>query len=68
MGRDGGLDTVGAEARPVRVADDDDRSLLVAEPLDVLEGVNVLGHVNAAIVDALFVEDTVGRVGASSRR
>src|SRR5690606_35219214 len=61
-------DAVGAEARPVLVARDDDGSLEVAHRHDLVTGALVLGDVDDRVLVAGLVESAVGRVALHASR
>src|SRR6478736_3609702 len=62
------VDLVGAEARPVVVARDDDGCLQVAEAANQLERLGGLADVHDRVLDALLVEGAVGRVALNASR
>src|SRR6185437_5982678 len=62
------LDAIGAEARPVLIARDDDRRLQIAERHDVVTRLGVKGDVDLLVGDALLLQRLVGGVALHACR
>src|SRR5690625_4282416 len=57
-----GTDPVGAVARPVLLAGDDDGGLHVAEGLHVVQGDGIGADVDDDVVEAVFIQGAVGGI------